>query len=246
MQNFNQPLFDDLPSFEPDWVQDEQFPLFQSHSSDQDYNDNFLESEYISNYGKALTTHETKCPTFPDESKTGTSFGSFFHQEQISDDIEENPSKWTPLDFEPKKGKTLAKRPKLEKLPYNYINRVFEGILKKDVLTGRYHGILKEYFAEPKEFCEWLKGVKYNNVRVCKEVWRHKIWNKDDQENNFKLILTLITQRFLEKGGAAQWIQNSVRQPAYREKYRSFERLILKAMIGKYPEFISFKVDFDD
>ena len=82
-------------------------------------------------------------------------------------------------------------------------------------------------------------------MKICKEVWRHKIWKNDDQENNFKLVLTRLTQRFLEKGGAKEWIEKSVRIPEYRDKYRSLERIILKAMIGKYPEFINFKIDFD-
>ena len=253
MQNFklNQPLFDDFSSFYPDEVQEDMFTFLQPSSSDKDYTEK-LESEYILNDGRIFNTRETKCPTFPDETKTGTSMGSsFLHEEQKIDDIEENPPTWIPLEppkwipFEPKQGKSVTKRPKLEKLPYNYISKVFEGILKRDVLSKRYHEMLKEYFAEPEEFYTWFKGLKYNNVKICKEVWRHKMWRNDDQVNNFKFVLSLITQKFLEKGGADEWIQKSVRVPAYREKYRNFERIILKAMIGKYPEFLSFKMDFD-
>lgn len=244
MQNFklNRPLFDDLPSFQPDDSTDDMFTFLQSYSSDKDYTEMF-ESEYIFNDGRLLNTRETNYPTFPDETKTGTSMGSFFHEEQKIDDIDEKPITWIPLD--PTPGKKVTKRPKQEKLPYNYVSKVFEGILKRDVLSRRYHEILKEYFAEPEEFYIWFKGLKYNNVKICKEVWSHKMWIKDDQENNFKLVLSLITQKFLEKGGAVEWIEKSVRVPAYREKYRSFEKLLLKAMIGKYPEFISFKMDFD-
>ena len=230
-----------LPSFEPEECVDDMFLFLQSYSDKGD----MFESEYLLNDGLLFNTRETKCPTFLDETKTGTSIGSFVHEleEEKIDDTEENPSRWIPIGPTPEK--KVTKRPKQEKLPYNYISKVFEGVLKKDVLSGRYHGILKEYFDEPDEFCNWFKGLKYNNMKICKEVWRHKIWKNDDQENNFKLVLTRLTQRFLEKGGAKEWIEKSVRIPEYRDKYRSLERIILKAMIGKYPEFINFKIDFD-
>lgn len=187
-----------------------------------------------------LKTKDTKGTDFCFETMTASSTGNILFEESIMQE-EEKSSEMEEKPLVIHSERILNKICKTDKIGYNYISRVFPD-LKKNINMGRYELDLWEYPINTEDFYFWLKDVKYNGVKVCKEVWRHKRWN-NDRENNFKLALTLITKKFLEDGGAKEWIERSVRNNEYKKLYKEFERRLLKGMRVEYPEFISFKME---
>jgi len=113
---------------------------------------------------------------------------------------------------------------------------------KNKVLFGNFDDFLMVKLIPLKAFKDWLRPLKYENLKVCKEIWSHKVLN-DEWENDFKVALTQLTKHFLETGGAEKWMKIYCRTKGYVMCYKAILRRVLAGI--ENPQFFKLKMNFD-
>lgn len=160
---------------------------------------------------------------------------------------QKNPKKTSSNQQPPSRNRnTLTREQKIDKVLNNYTKKALNNVLiKEKIFGGVYNDDLNEAHISHESFISWLKDEKYDktygNLQVCKDVWGHKEWDENmGKGHNYKVALTKITRKFLEKNRKAEWKQRYCRIKEYLEIYDKVEEVLLKAMDNDHPTCLSF------
>lgn len=197
-----------------------------------------------------------KSMTFDQTYRNETQNQVFSHQTPTFDKTPQNETKLPPANSSlngrsnkgndsPASDPTDAEKNREKKMIYNLILNVLRKV-KEEALDGVYNEMLFSAFwtgLQINEFYTWLSGTKYGDVKVCKDVWRHRKFDSMlGHEHNYKVALTQMTKEFLKSKSLAD--MEFEKDCQYNLHYHRMRDLILLAMESNCPKSINFRKFF--